>query len=477
MYAALLQSGLSIDQSLADVEENAQDPDLSALMFAVAWGKSEMVGWLRDQGAFPASASQENVRPIDLALALKRDDLATLLQIPTDRPEESEQMPRAAIDLLGGLFNIPEPLQVFVSLNGAEPPDEFTREIARRRDQTFPISMTKPDPTRIMTHGDTRVWFTHRISGEAGVHLAVTLKPLADKLGWEVACLLEGRPVKSGTAADSISMPVEKVTGRMVQRHGWWVLEDRTPALHNPVPDQPKPELRRADLTPLAEETCWKGSITLMTALIDAGVDLAAAINPEDEYSGTLLERAAWSKNPRFMAALLKQKPALLNNRALLHKAAQRAFDDGNEAALAALERPVSGVKAGDYPVEMIDDLLRDDFQDFKEPLFFELNDADPGKELMAQIQKRAPTAVPFSDAVSGPFKEEKGEVFGSSYQLKSTGKNGTKIEIKISTESDGTWSYSVRHTRGFLAGGGTKGRLVSSHGYWFIQNTQSWDE
>ncbi len=446
-------------------------------MFAVAWGKDEMIAWLRDRGAIPAVASAENVRPIDLALALNRDDLAKMLQVPTDPPEEGEKMPRAAIDFLGDLFSIPEPLQVFVSLNDAEPPDGFTQAIARRRDQTFPMSMAKHDPTRMVTHGDTRVWFSNRISDEMGVRLGVTTKPLPAQNGWEVVCKLEGRPVKVTSGVEAVPMPVEKITGRLIQRHGWWVLEGRQPALRNPVPAPPKAELRQADLMPLAAETCWVGNISLMTAMMDAGVDPAAAINPGDDYTDTLLERAATSSNPRFMAAMLEKKPSLRANHGLIRKAAQRAFGRGNEAALASLERPLSGVKAGDFPVEMINDLVSENVLDSKEPLFFELNDADPEKEVMAQIQKSLPTAVPFSEAVSGAFKQGKDEVYGSSYQLKSTQKNGTKIEIKISPEKDGSWSYSVRQTRGFLAGGGTKGRLVSSHGYWFTQNTQSWDE
>lgn len=477
LYAALLQSGLSVDQSIADVGEDAADPDFTALMFAVAWGKGDMVAWLRDQGAHASAASLKNIRPIDLALALKRDDLAKLLRVPTQPDDAGTKMPRDAIELLGDLFDIPDSLQVFVSLNDEEPPDEFTKAIAKRRDQTFPVSMAKRDTSHIVIRDDARIWFANRISDETGVRLAATMKPLPGGDAWDVVCQLEGRPVKVGADRDSIPMPIEKVSGRLVQRHGWWVLEDRQPPLSNPLPEPPKPELRHADLAPLANEACWKGNITLMNALIDAGLDPAAALKPEDPYPDTLLENAAWSNNPRFMAALLKKKPALRANRDLLRKAAQRAFADGNEAALTALESPLSGVKTGSFPMEMIEDLMGDYFQDSKEPLFFTINDADPGKEVMAQIKKRLPAAVPFSDAVTGPYKQDKNELFGSSYQLKSSGKNGTKIEILISSEDHGTWEYSIRSTRGFLAGGGSKGLLVFSHGYWLTKNVVGWDE
>ncbi|WP_395741547.1 hypothetical protein [Prosthecobacter sp.] len=477
LYAALLQAGLQIDQSISDVEEDVPDPGLTALMFAVAWGKSEMVAWLRDQGAYAPSPSLENIRPIDLALAMKRDDLAEMLKVPTEPNDAGKGMPGDAVEFLGDLFIIPESLQVFVSLNGADPPDEFTKEIAKRRDQTFPASMASGDPTRLITRGDLRVWFSNRISDETGVKLAVTAQPVPDQKAWDIVCQVEGRPVVVPSGTETVSMPVEKVTGRLVQRHGWWVLENRQPALSSPVPQPPKVEARHADLAPLVTEVCWQGNVTLMTALIDAGVDPAAALDPNETYPVTLVERAAWSNNPRFMGALLSKKPELRANRGLLYKAAHHAFEQGNEAALAALEAPVSGAKSGSYPVEMIDDLLGDAFAEFKEPLFFTINDADPDKEIMAQIKKHLPTAVPFSEAVSGTFKQEKGEVFGSSYHLKSNQKNGTKIEIKISPEKDGTWSYSIRDTRGFLAGGGTKGRLVFSHGYWFSKDEQHWEE
>jgi hypothetical protein len=477
LYAALLQAGLGIDQSIADIRGEEPDPNLTALVFAVAWDKRDMITWLRDQGASNYAATEGNVRPIDLALALKRDDLAYMLRIPTQPRDAGEKMPRDAIRIMRDLFDIPNSLQVFVAFNGTDPPDEFTKEIATRRDQTFPLSMARWDPTHMVTRGDTRIWFSNRISDETGVRFAVTVKPLPVGNAWDVVCQLEGRPVNVGAATDSVPMPVEKVTGRLIQRHGWWVLEERQPPVRNPVPEQPKPELRHADLAPLAAETCWHGNITLINALIDGGVDPAIALNPEEPYPDTLLEQAAWSKNPRFLAALLKKSPALQANRNLLHKAAQRAFDEGNEAALAALEKPLSGVKAGSFPAEMIGDLIGDGLQDSKEPLFISFNDADPDKAIMAQMKKHWPTAVPFSEAVQGEFKQDKDETFGSSYQLRSTKKNGTKIEITISAEDDGTWNYSIRQTRGFLAGGGTKGRLVFSHGYWFTKNVQGWDE
>lgn len=477
LYAALLQSGLEIDQSIAEIRDDASDLNLTALMFAVVWGKREMVSWLLDQGASEFAATKDHVRPIDLALALKREDLANLMTVPTRPADADKDLPRAAIRIIRDLFDLPKTLQVFVALNGTDPSDEFTKAIARWSDITFPISMARVDPTLMKTQGSTRYWFSNRISDEIGVRLAVTTKPLPNRNAWDVVCQLEGRPVKETSAVQSIPMPVEKITGRLIQRHGWWVLEERQPPVKYPVPEEPKPGLRHADLAQLAADTCWQGNITLINALIDGGVDPTIALNPEDPYSETLLETAAWSSNPRFVAALLKKAPTLRANRNLLHKAAQRAFDEGNEAALTALERPLSGLKTGPFPVELIDDLIGDSSQDGKAPLFITFNDADPDKAIMAHVKKHWPTAVPFSDAVEGDFKQDNGETFGSAYQLRSTKKNGTKVEITLGAEDDGTWSYSIRHTRGFLAGGGTKGRLVFSHGYWFTKNAQGWDE
>ncbi len=475
LFAALLQARLAINQSIADTPDEEHDPQLSALMFAVAWNKPEMLRWLQDAGASAHYAAANDLRPIDLALQLKRDDLAALLRIPSKKEAGQNKIPRDAVSLLADVFELPKPLFLFVRLNGADPDDDFTQTIASDRERTLPASMAKSYEGRIATTGDTRFWFSHRISDNHGARLSITAKLVAATQAWDVTCLLEGRPTRVKSAADSIPMPVEKVTGRLLQRHGWWVLENRQPALGNPIPAPPPVSERHADLAPLAEDTCWEGNVFLITALIDAGLDSTKLLAADQPYSSTLLEQAAWSSNPRFLPAVLAKAPSLRERPGLLRKAAALAFDQGNEAALAVLERRVSGTKAGGYPIELIDDLVSDSSNDPKDLYFISLNDADPDKAIMERLKKIWPTAVPFSAAITGEFTQ--GETRSSSFAHRSTKRPGTKVELELQAEKDGSYRFQHRHTRGPMAGGGTRGRLVFSHGYWFAKDTQGWDE
>jgi hypothetical protein len=43
--------------------------------------------------------------------------------------------------------------------------------------------------------------------------------------------------------------------------------------------------------------------------------------------------------------------------------------------------------------------------------------------------------------------------------------------------EKGAGYSYVLRFTKGPLAGGGTRGWLVPSHGYWIHTKTEGWDE
>lgn len=477
LFAALLQAGLGINQSIADTPDEEHDPQLSALMFAVAWNKPEMLRWLQDAGASGHYADANDLRPIDLALQLKRNDLAEMLRVPSKEETKKSKIPRDAVNLLADVFDLPEPLFLFVRLNGADPDDDFTQAIARDRKRTLPASMAKSYENRIATTGDTRFWFSHRISGDHGARLSVIAKQVADTQAWDVTCKLEGRPTTVKSAVDYTPMPVEKVTGRLLQQYGWWVLENRQPALGNPIPAPPAASGRHADLAPLAEDTCWEGNVFLISALIDAGLDGTTLLDADEPYSNTLLEQAAWSSNPRFLHAVLAKVPSLRARPDLLRKAAALAFAQGNEAALTVLERRVSGTKVGGYPIELIDDLVSGYSNDPKDLYFISLNDTDPDKAIMERLKKIWPTAVPFSEAITGEFTQGKGEASSSSFGHRTSKLPGTKIELELKAETDGSYRFQHRHTRGVMAGGGTRGRLVFSHGYWFATDTQGWDE
>ncbi len=272
------------------------------------------------------------------------------------------------------------------------------------------------------------------------------------------------------------------------------------------------PPLLRADeevsgeterLREAAQLAVYSGDLDLLQALLKAKLQINAPVAPDS--GGTLLHLAVSAEKLEVVRYLMKQGAnPLVRDKWDYQPLRELARKDAHDIApmLQALERPLSDydkTTLGGVPMPVWREVLgpavaAPDPLDPPPPTepaakklipFILFNQGDPPKEMEVMLSSRFPGWKPASASIgkSGPHDEK----VVSDYQDKQSKQPGERVEITVvAMESSGlstpehsplvtyvqqhplpAYSFKVRRTRGFLAGGGEEGHVVLISGYW----------
>ncbi|CAN5747192.1 hypothetical protein BH11VER1_BH11VER1_28920 [soil metagenome] len=483
LLTALLQAGLRVDDDIAEEPHENEEITLSPLMLAVAWNRPVVVKWLLENGAMSEFYSYLGVRPIDVAIAMDNKPMCELLRLPAENEKIQDRIGEVPEKIWEMIFQcVPHQEKViFVEWDKKDPPDELIRLIESCDFEAYPLSHGKAGTSsRSSKDRQTFVWYWHRLTDKPGAKVSVVTQLLEDGKGCAYTLTVDGAPqnVPNTKSIMDAEKTVFEKKGNITKQYGWWCFDHENIPLAAKFPDLPANDAKRIDLIAAASEAIYGSNIHLLTALYDAGLNISDNFGDESiDYVQSALDQTVTYNRPRVAAFLLNRFPELRQNRAVMWSAASGAYEEGESEILQLLTCTKSEEVISGYSADLLKDFAISagiGSRGSKELSFISWNGGDPDPKIEALLTKVWPNALKFSEAEVGDFSE--GDQ-SSNFRHKTSKKLGSKFELELIKESETVYHYSIRETRGFLAGGGQKGKLVSAYGYWLKTESSSWDE
>jgi hypothetical protein len=327
----------------------------------------------------------------------------------------------------------------------------------------------------------TFTWFNHRFSNATGTKVVLDVHPLENGSDWNFSLRLEGYPLTMNREDYDFTPPEKTILerkGSLTKQYGWWCFDRKCMPPLPKFPVIPDKDTKRRDLAVAASEAIAYSNTQLLSALYDAGLDIKDHFTDDPGVqTPSELEQSVIYNSPRVVEFLLKRFPEFRQNRAVMWRTCNGAYAEGETEILQMLACKTSDEVIAGYPADLVSDFIvnAENGGRVSDDLFFiSWNGSDPDPKIETLLTGIWPNALKFSEAEVGDFKE--GDQ-SSNFRHKTSKKLGSKIELELIRESDTVYHYSIRETRGFLAGGGNKGKLVSAYGYWLKSESSSWDE
>jgi hypothetical protein len=254
---------------------------------------------------------------------------------------------------------------------------------------------------------------------------------------------------------------------------GWVTAHVLKPEIKSTRPEPPRderPSTHKA-LCSAAELAIREGDLDFLKALLKRGLQINEALDFED--GDTLLHEVVYSDDLAIVKFLLANgaDPNVRNRYG--DRPIDNAISVKEEALCKLLARPNGNEGEVDgIPTGLIEEVLP--HQSSNEIFFVSWNGQDPSLDVLAEIHKTVPKAMPASR-----METLKRRPLGahSWYRDQESNEFGSLIEVTLGKAGD-AWAASVRMTVGpVMAGGGWKGKARKEYGYWYTYDVDGWDE
>ena len=466
-----LASGLPVDGvDDSDPPQNKEEVQPNSLMLAIAWKKPEAVQWLLDRGADRHVRSSPNHGLIELALSAGSPAICEMLRAPLERPEKHKIQHGLHRNIWSSFKDIlPDAPRWFVRVNG----EDGAERLIQSDDLPWSV-MEVVEPKEVELDGKHWKLSCRDRSGKVwGASADITTEKVSDT-EWKVSAVISGTGVNEKSVDHTVRQSAVSLQTKFT--HGSWIVLD--PAFPEWAVPEPAPVVGDVGRFLESDGSSLDGAVcddnpAWMRLLITTGMNpLRLPESKDDSLSCSILENTAVHNKPRVAKAIIEGcRDALYSSAA--QKAFEHAYEHGNTElvellALDGTEDPIVDA----FPSRAIHYLFSETWRDSRfKVAFVSLNGADPAADVMKVIRKALPIAEPWSVVEEGAFTS-------SSYRHMKTKEEGWGIEATLWPAENGCYGYRFRQMTGpALAGGGSEGLLVKSHGRWVKTKTKHWDE